>query len=111
MKKIICFLLLFTLCLSLCACAISQEKLYGTWNASYIDHGVARSVWFAIDREGNYAQIIFSDGDKGNTKFGKIEIDGRNVRFYPDENPDEVMEFKYRNAALVCDDYKLTRYK
>lgn len=114
MKKIVsivALVVLFSLCLSLCACGIEKKDVVGTWGGSYTYEGNSFSVGLALTDGGDYAKVTYKNGSLKSEESGTYEIDGRKVKLHPDGNKNSTTEYKYKDGTLENNGHKLTKKK
>ena len=108
LKSVLSLALILGLCLSLAACALSEDDVVGVWTCSYVYNGNDLDVAFALDEDGTYAEVINRNGVLSSTEVGTWEIDGRRVLLHPDGEPGTT-PFNYKGGKLENNDHYFTR--
>ena len=105
-KKLISIVLVCLLCLSLCACGISEDKAVGTWTGSYVYNGNSFSVAFILNADGNYSYASYKNGSFNKAESGTWEIKGGKVILHENGNVGISTKYKYKGGALVNNDHQ-----
>ncbi len=82
-KIAIVMLLIFSLGLSMVACAISKEDVVGTWKGSWNYNGYRYSKTLVLKSDGSYSFDLNRDGRLYDDETGLYEVDGNKVTLYP----------------------------
>ena len=106
LKKLIAFVLVLVLCLSLAACAISNEELVGVWVGEWNYEGNNYKRGIVFNSDGSYVSVLNKNGSLHESEEGTYEIDGKNVDLHPDGDQGHTTPFKYRSGKLYNGDNK-----
>ena len=99
-RRLLAFLMVCALCVSLCSCGASQDDVVGTWNSEYTYDGVLVNITITFTEDGSYREVVYRDGRYARTEGGTYEIDGRKVIATSDSTKASTT-YKYRGDKLV----------
>ena len=98
MKKILSLLLAFVMCLSLCACSVTEEDIAGVYNGGYSYEGDDYEQTFFVEEDGTYTRYLFKNGALYKERTGQYEINGNEVQFHDD---DGYTPLEYKDGKLT----------
>lgn len=108
-KRLISIILVCILCLSLCACGISEDEAVGTWSGAYEYNGNDFATAFTLEENGDYIKITFKNGSLSSSETGTWEVKGGKVILHEGGNKGVSTEYKYKGEALVNNKHEFTK--
>ena len=111
MKKIrfcLTLVLLCAICISLCACGLSEEQVVGTWSSTYEFYGSNFNNSFTLSADGTYSRTVYKDGVLSPSESGTWTIEGNKVCLFKDDNSSNP-EYTYKGGKLVNGGHTFTK--
>ena len=111
MKKALSLLLALVMCLSLCACGVSKEKveeeLQGTWEYTWYASAVGFTCSVIYEFDDGFLDYTFIRNGDVTTKSGYYVITNKVVEiwFAGEGEPYAELTYKYENGELSLVDY------
>lgn len=109
LNSIAALVVLFSLCLSLCACGIEKKEVVGTWTGSYTYEGNSFTVVIVLTDGDTYAKATRKNGGTPKMESGTYELDGRTLVLHPNGDKSSATEYKYKSGTLENNGHKLTK--
>ena len=100
--------LLCAICVSFCACGLSEEDVIGTWSCSYEFNGDDFYVEFILSENGEYSKIYIKNNSLSDSENGTWSIEGRKVCLFENENNSNP-EYKYKDGKLINGGHEFTK--
>ena len=108
-KSLVAVVMVCAICLSLCACGISEKSAVGTWSGEYDYNGNHFARTFVLDEDGNYTEVTTKNGELYDTETGTYEVKIGKVLLHEDGNTDTSTPYTYRFGKLVNNDHVFTK--
>lgn len=108
-KSIVAVVMVCALCLSLCACGLSEKGVAGTWSGEYDYNGNHFARVFVLDGNGNYTEVTQKNGEFYDSETGTYEIKGGKLLLHENGDTNTSTPYKYKFGKLVNNDHEFVK--